>query len=185
MTYDEMADVREVLISQGVDVPDLRDDYYNMDDKFDTFSCATGDYRNAPDDDDDDIAVKVESDTDTYSTTDSDTFLSETETECSDTRQYSGASTVYTTSQINSNSNVPVVAKAVGVNDEHEGMNYDLLLDDADESEEYTFNEHIVQTGKLVFNKAFYNLTIFYNIFSTWMAFGNLSPSWITRRPRE
>ena len=177
MTYEEMAEAREVLISQGVDVPDLHDEYYDMDDKFDTFSCATGDYRIAPDDDD--IAVKVESDTDTYSTTDSDTFLSETETECSDTRQYSGASTVYTTSQINSNGNVPVVADGVGVNDEHEGMNYDILLGDADNSEEYTLNEHIVQTGKLVLNKI--SISIEHSISSTKVAFDDLPSSWITR----
>ena len=66
MSYDEIAEQREELIGQGVDMPNMDDEYYNHDDQFDAFSCYTGDYRAASKyaDSDDTITIKVETDTD-------------------------------------------------------------------------------------------------------------------------
>ena len=143
MTYEEMADERELLIGQGVHLPNLDDDYYNHDDQFDTFSCATGDYRAVPHyaEDDDTVTIKVESDIDSHYDSDTDTLCNDLE--MSSRNEFSTASTV---SQLQSTGNVPVVADAVGVNDEHEGMNYDLLGDGV---ESYEFHESIVQTGNI------------------------------------
>ena len=146
MSYDDIAAEREQLIEQGVDLPNLEDQYYNPDDKFDTFSCATGDYRaqSKSSDIEDSITIKVESDIDDYST--------DTETLCDDSEYtsqgpYSTLSTITTAkSQAGLNGNEPVVIGGVGVNDTHEGMSYDLL---ADGLEAYEYNENILQTGNL------------------------------------
>ena len=146
MTYDEMAAERELLISQGVEIPNLNDQYYDPNDKFDTFSCATGDYRSSQFTDGSSLIIKVEADSD-----------SDNETICSDRTlydtsdmtsqfEYSTASTPTTQkTQSISNGQAAVVVNPVGVNNAHEGMSYDLLIDGP---ESYDYQETVIQTGK-------------------------------------
>ena len=144
MSYDDIAAERELLISQGVDLPNLDNQYYNHDDQFDNFSCYTGDYRASVFTDDSSIAIKIESDIDDFS------FNSDTDTLCdtSDTVSqfpYTTASTISTAqSRARLNGNEAMVIDTVGVN-EHEGMNYDLLADGLDS---YEYDENVLQTGK-------------------------------------
>ena len=150
MTREEMADEREILIGQGLDMPNLDDEYYDHDDKFDTYSCATGDYRSSIfTDGPDSVIIKLESDLDS----DTETLHSDSNTlyDTSDmTSQfaYSSASTPLTTpSQIApENGQKAVVVNPVGVNNAHEGMSYDLLIDGP---EVYDYSESVVQTGKI------------------------------------
>ena len=141
MSYEDIAAERELLISQGVDMPNMNDQYYENDD---TFSCLTGDYRaESTITDTSGVTIKVESDVDSCS------LSSDTETLCdaSDTISqfpFESASTIYTTkSQMRLNGNEPVTVGTVGVN-EHEGMSYDLL---ADGLEAYEYNENVLQNG--------------------------------------
>ena len=154
MSYDEIAAERELLISQGVEMPNMEDQYYNPDDQFDKFSCYTGDYRASIFTDDSSIAIKVESDLDDYS------LSSDTETLCDTSEaisqvQYSTASTITTQNQLNGNE--AVIIGAVGVN-EHEGMNYDLLVDGL---EAYDYNENVLQNGNVNFFIIIMNLSSF------------------------
>ena len=149
MTYEEMADKREELIAQGVLLPNLDDEYHNHDDQFDKFSCVTGDYRatSSISDADNMCTIKVESDIDSDTET---LHYSDTETICqSDTDsssrfEFSTASTPSTRISQFPDGNTPVVYDPVHVNNEHEGMTYDLL---ADGPEIYDYQETIVQTG--------------------------------------
>ena len=144
MTYDEIAEEREVLIGQGLDMPNMDDDYFDHDDQFDAFSCATGDYR-ASTITDGSVVVKVESDLESYIDSDAETLCSDSE--YTSAREFSTASTRtsrYPSCALDGNS--PVIVNPVGVNNEHEGMNYDLL---ADGPESYDFQETIIQNGNL------------------------------------
>ena len=145
MSFSEINEVREDLIGQGVNIPDLDNQYYNLDDKFDNFSCITGDYRaTSTITDASSVCVKVESDIDTDVET---MYDSDTVTLCNSSHYISQASTPSTpsgTSGAYQNGTAPVIITPVGVNDEHEGMSYDLLIDGA---EAYDYKETIVQTG--------------------------------------
>ena len=134
MTPEEIQERREELISQGIIIPEAEDEYYNLDDKFDTFSCVTGDYRATPSQaDTESISIKVESDLDTDFDSDTETLISQPSTPSNST---------------NLNGNEPVLADPVGVNNEHEGMNYELLMDGV---EVYECNENIIQSGNNLF----------------------------------
>ena len=144
MSHDEMVDERENLIGQGISIPDFNTEYYNHHDEFDKFSCVTGDYRAVSTiaETDDSVTIKVESDLD-----------SDTETICnsdapsSTQYEFSSASTLSTNpSQLQNNGNIPVVLDPVCVNNEHEGMTYDLL---ADGPEAYDYKESVEQNGNL------------------------------------
>ena len=143
MSYDEMAEEREILIGQGVDMPNMDSEYYDHDDKFDAFSCVTGDYRASQyADSDDTITIKVESDIESHIDSDTDTLCSGMD--LSSRNEFSTASTPSTNISQLINGNVRVIMNNVGVNDEHEGMNYDLL---ADGPESYEYHESIIQNG--------------------------------------
>lgn len=123
---------REILIGQGLDVPDLPDEYYNLDDKFDTYSCVTGDYRATSSYvDTDSISITVDSDFETDYSSDTDTLISQASTPSSST---------LTSTQRKEEAQI----NPVGVNNEHEGMNYELLMDGI---EEYDYKENVIQTG--------------------------------------
>ena len=142
MSYDEIAEQREELIAQGVDMPNMDDEYYNHDDQFDAFSCYTGDYRASSKyaDSDDTVTIKVEPDFDD----DISTLCSTAD--LSSRNEFSTASTPSTRISQIPDGNIPIVMDAVGVNDEHEGMNYDLLVDGP---ESYEYHESIIQNGNL------------------------------------
>ena len=144
MSFDEMVDERENLIGQGVSIPDFDTEYYNHNDEFDKFSCVTGDYRAVSTiaETDDSITIKVESDLDS----DNETICNSDYTS-STSFNSSLASTASTNpSQAQNNGNVPVVLDPVHVNNEHEGMTYDLL---ADGPEIYDYKESVEQNGNI------------------------------------
>ena len=141
-TNEEIRIQREELISQGIIIPNVENEYYNHDDESDRFSCATGDYRASNFTDAGSTIIDIGDDTlSSGTTTNSDTL-------------YDGSDAIsqLSTPTGTSTGQEPVYYEPIGVNDAHEGMAYDLLLDGPGD---YDFEETSVQKGNFTIKSTF------------------------------